>query len=110
MRLKTVVLPVPNMDAAVAFYRDVLGLAPASVSPWWSELDTGGVRVALHPAHPGLRVALQLVCPDLEAAVAGLRARGVPVEGPRVEEGMDYPTATLTAPDGATVVLEGEGR
>lgn len=110
MRLKTVILPVPDMDAAVTFYRDTLGLSPASVSEWWSELETGAAHVALHPAQPGLRVAIQLACPDLEATVAALRARGVSVEGPRVEEGMDQPTATLTAPDGATVVLMEEGR
>jgi len=80
----------------------------ASRPPWWSELDTGGVPVALHPAPPGLRVALHLACPDLPAAVERLRACGVAVEGPRVEDGMDHWTATLVAPDGATIVLRQE--
>ena len=105
VRLCPVVLPVPDMDAAVAFYRDALGI---SRPPWWSELDTGGVPVALHPAPPGLRVALHLACPDLPAAVERLRACGVAVEGPRVEDGMDHWTATLVAPDGATIVLRQE--
>ena len=38
-----------DMDRAVAFYRDVLGMAPGVVSPYWSDLTLGGFKVGLHP-------------------------------------------------------------
>jgi lactoylglutathione lyase len=41
---------VADMDKAVAFHRDVLGLPPRFTSPHWSEFDTGDVTLALHPA------------------------------------------------------------
>ena len=45
-----------DMDAAVAFYRDVLGLTLVRRDGnEWAELDAGPVRLALHGAdeHPG---------------------------------------------------------
>ena len=41
---------VADMQAAIAFHRDVLGLAPRFTSPHWSEFETGDVTLALHPA------------------------------------------------------------
>jgi catechol 2,3-dioxygenase-like lactoylglutathione lyase family enzyme len=43
---------VANMDEAIAFHRDVLGLAPKFTTPGWSEFATGDVTLALHPASP----------------------------------------------------------
>jgi catechol 2,3-dioxygenase-like lactoylglutathione lyase family enzyme len=50
MRLNYAIKSVSDMDAAVAFYRDALGLTLAFQSPFWSEFDTGETRLALHPA------------------------------------------------------------
>ncbi len=41
-------LPVQDMDRAVAFYRDVLGLPVKMQSPEWSELDAGGLTIGLN--------------------------------------------------------------
>jgi len=41
---------VSDMDAAVQFHRDVLGLPLKFHSPGWSEFATGDVTLALHPA------------------------------------------------------------
>ena len=41
-----------DMDGAIAFYRDKLGLPLRFASPSWSEFDTGDVTLALHPASP----------------------------------------------------------
>jgi len=38
-----------DMDRAVAFYRDVLGMKPGVVSPYWSDLTVGDFKVGLHP-------------------------------------------------------------
>ena len=43
---------VADMDRAVAFYRDTLGLALKFASPGWSEFATGETTLALHPASP----------------------------------------------------------
>lgn len=49
MTLAHVIEYVADMDAAVKFYRDLLGFPLLFQSPGWSELDTGATRIALHP-------------------------------------------------------------
>ena len=41
---------VADMDRAVSFYRDTLGLTLKFASPGWSEFATGDTSLALHPA------------------------------------------------------------
>lgn len=41
---------VADMDKAVKFYCDVLGLKVKFESPGWSEFVTGETTLALHPA------------------------------------------------------------
>ena len=43
---------VADMDRAVAFYRDTVGLEPRFSSPGWSEFATGATTLARHPASP----------------------------------------------------------
>jgi predicted enzyme related to lactoylglutathione lyase len=43
---------VADMDKAIAFHTEVLGLAPKFTTPHWSEFATGDVTLALHPASP----------------------------------------------------------
>lgn len=50
MRLTYAIKFVGNMDEAVAFYRDKLGLELKFESPFWSEFATGETVLALHPA------------------------------------------------------------
>ena len=50
MKLTYVIKFVANMDAAVEFYRDTLGLPLKFQSPGWSEFATGDTALALHPA------------------------------------------------------------
>jgi catechol 2,3-dioxygenase-like lactoylglutathione lyase family enzyme len=49
-RLTYVMKFVADMDTAVRFYRDALGLPLKFESPGWSEFATGDVTLALHPA------------------------------------------------------------
>jgi len=50
MQIESVVfmLMAQDMDRAVAFYRDVVGLDARSTSPGWSEMARGDATVALH--------------------------------------------------------------
>src|SRR5581483_3517005 len=72
---------VADMDRAVAFYRDKMGLKLIFASPGWSEFETGETKLALHPANqdrsPG-SVELGFNVPDLqqfykEQSQAGVR-------------------------------------
>ena len=49
-RLTHVIEFVADMDRAVRFYRDVVGLPLNFQSPGWSEFATGQTTLALHPA------------------------------------------------------------
>ena len=42
-----------DMDRSVAFYRDVLGLKPVVVSPYWSHFELEGGALGLHPPLEG---------------------------------------------------------
>jgi catechol 2,3-dioxygenase-like lactoylglutathione lyase family enzyme len=52
MRLTYAIKFVADMDKAVSFYRDTLGLPLGFQSPFWSEFETGETKLALHPASP----------------------------------------------------------
>ena len=88
---------VEDMEAAVAFYRDVLELPVKYESADWVELDAGNVTIALRrygsgPAgRPELAVGdgatLVFQVDDLEAAKAELEGQGVKFIGGVFEYG-----------------------
>jgi len=53
LKMNYVIKFVAEMDRAVKFYRDALGLPPKFQSPGWSEFATGETMLALHPADGG---------------------------------------------------------
>jgi predicted enzyme related to lactoylglutathione lyase len=85
MRLNYAIKFVSDMDAAVAFYRDTLGLAPSFQSPFWSEFDTGETKLALHPAsdeNPAGSVQLGLGTDDIDGFCANIQSQGLVVTSP----------------------------
>lgn len=69
-RLTYAIKFVDDMDAAVAFYRDQLGLALKFKSPQWTEFSTGETTLALHEAtadKPAGSVELGFGVEDVEA-------------------------------------------
>ncbi len=76
------ILYVHDMDRAVAFYSDGLGLVIISRSPGWSTLDCGGAILALHilgtnseettTGHAGLNLEID----DIEAGIRKIEAAG----------------------------------
>jgi catechol 2,3-dioxygenase-like lactoylglutathione lyase family enzyme len=80
---------VDDVDAALGFYADVLGLVPRGDRPDFpfggAWLDAGGQQVHLIEGTPppgvGQHFALQVE--DLDATVAELRGRDVEVSDPR---------------------------
>ena len=49
-QLRYVIKFVTDMDKAVKFHRDILGLKVKFESPGWSEFVTGETTLELHPA------------------------------------------------------------
>lgn len=100
-----------DMDAAVAFYRDVLGLELLRRDgPSWAEFEVGPVRLALHGAVEGRPVraggaTAVFAVDDLDAARAALEARGVEfLEHVGEVEGFAR-FASFPDPDGNTVQI-----
>jgi lactoylglutathione lyase len=85
MRLSYAIKFVADMDQAVAFHRDKLGLGLRFQSPEWSEFDTGATTLALHSAsaeHPAGTVQLGFACDDLDAFYAAREANGITFTSP----------------------------
>lgn len=85
MRLNYAIKFVSDMNSAVAFYRDALGLPLRFQSPAWSEFDTGATTLALHPAsddNPAGSVQLGLGTADLDNFHAAGQAEGLVFTSP----------------------------
>jgi indole-3-acetate monooxygenase len=83
--LHHVAIVAPDLESARSFYGDVLGLnersdRPTDVRPGhW--MDTGGQQLHIVlPGGPGHHLALEV--PDIDAAVAELRAKGIDAPDP----------------------------
>ena len=109
MRLNYAIKFVSDMDAAVAFYRDALGLSLRFQSPFWSEFETGETTLALHPAsdeNPAGSVQIGLGTEDLDNFYAAGQAQGlVFTSEPRDVHGSRI--ARFRDPDGAEISVSG---
>src|SRR2546427_12064740 len=71
---------VADMEKAVKFHRDVLGLRLKFESPGWSEFATGETTLALHPAsdkNPAGKVEFGFTVANVEAFYRDMSAKGV---------------------------------
>jgi lactoylglutathione lyase len=88
MRLTYAIKFVGDMDSAVAFYRDQIGLPLKFQSPFWSEFESGDTSLALHPAsdeNPAGTVQLGLGTSDLERFYNEAQAQGMVFTSPPTE-------------------------
>lgn len=107
MRLNYAIKFVSDMPAAVAFYRDTLGLTLLFQSPSWSEFDTGETKLALHPAsdeNPAGTVQLGLSSPDIDDFYATGQAGGLVFTSPPTDV-HGTRIARFRDPDGAEVTV-----
>ena len=106
MKLSYAIKYVADMDRAIAFHRDVLGLELKFESPFWSEFATGETTLALHPAmdeHKPGSVQLGFAADSLDARREEL---GLTVTQPPTElHGMHI--ARLRDVDGAETSVSG---
>jgi catechol 2,3-dioxygenase-like lactoylglutathione lyase family enzyme len=80
--LDTVWCGVADMDRALGFYRDLLGLKPVFVSPFWTSIKfENGLQLGLHGggASPGGGFVVSFLTDDLVALRAHLEGAGVKV-------------------------------
>ena len=109
--ISSAILNVRDLDGAVAFYRDHLGLVTALEETGWVEFDAGDANVALHrrasgmnhPLHAGQRIAVCFQAPDVAAWADQIRRRGVKLATAPTDEDFGV-YAEVMDPDGNVVV------
>ena len=101
------VFPVASMPGAVGFLSAVLGIEPTFVDGGrWAQFDLNGARLALASEAESSGAAQVMVkVADVAGVSARLAAAGWAVAGPVA--GPHEVRATVTGPDGWTVVVYG---
>jgi predicted enzyme related to lactoylglutathione lyase len=87
-RLTYVIKFVGDMDRAIAFHRDTLGLQVRFATPFWTELLTGDTTLALHPAspeHPAGAVQVGFAVDNVDAFYAEQSKAGLEFISPPTE-------------------------
>jgi catechol 2,3-dioxygenase-like lactoylglutathione lyase family enzyme len=105
-RIGNVFYRVPDMEAAVRFYTDVLGLAlKFRDGDHWAAFDVGGSTLAVEGGAPGGPggATVSLRVDGLEALVAELRTKGATVSDVKI--GPHERRAELHDPAGNLLVL-----
>jgi len=100
---------VADMNAAVAFHCDRLGLKLRFSSPEWSEFDSGTTTLALHRAsaeHPDGTYQLGFRVTDVDRFCADCAAQGVSVVQPPTDL-HGHRIAKLRYPDGSEFSVSG---
>ena len=105
---------VSNMDAAVRFYTETLGLKLTNrFGNHWATVEAGkGLTIGLHPASPkypapGTKGAMMLgleIDEPIETVIDRLRQKGVQITGPIVRDGQGN-FVHLDDPDGNDIYL-----
>lgn len=110
-RVAQIGIMVRDLDQAVAFYRDKLGLKHLFTAPGMAFFDAGGMRLMLGQATPEYPAAtfLYYQVDDIDAAAATLKAREVTqVEAPELAHrapGMELWLAQFKDLDGNVLFL-----
>ena len=116
MRLGYLILYVSDLDASVAFYRDVLGLEHRFTDAGFAEFTTGETRFALyerrraawltaHEPRPGPAGEAVFMVNDVDTEASRLAELGVPVLSGPADRPWGHRTLHLADPDGFVVEL-----
>jgi catechol 2,3-dioxygenase-like lactoylglutathione lyase family enzyme len=89
-----------DADADRAFLRDTLGLDHVDAGGGWLIFALPPAEVAVHPTDGEPLHELYLICPDVDATIAELQAKGVEITKPVSEERWGR-LAALRLPSGA---------
>jgi predicted enzyme related to lactoylglutathione lyase len=103
-KLKYVIEFVADMDRAVKFYRDVVGLTLKFESPEWSEFATGETSLALHSAsqkNPAGTYDVGFTVKDLSQFYEQMQAKGVNFPMPPTKQDFGGTLAQFLDSEGA---------
>jgi lactoylglutathione lyase len=109
-KLTYVIEFVADMDRAVAFYRDVIGLTLRFQSPGWSEFATGETTLALHPAsdkNPAGKLEMGIGVPSLQQFHEEMSGKGVQFPMPPQKQDFGGMLAQFIDSEGAHVSVSG---
>jgi predicted enzyme related to lactoylglutathione lyase len=109
-KLSYAIVFVSDMDRAVKFYRDTVGLPLKFSSPHWSEFMTGETTLALHPesaANPAGAVHLGFNVPALETFYQEMTAKGVKFPQPPKKQDFGGVLATFEDSEGGVCTVSG---
>ena len=99
----------PEADALRSTLRDVFGFRFVDAGGGWLIFALPPSELGVHPAEgptydSGVRHQVSLMCDDIHATVAELRAKGIQIDGEPVDEGYGV-TVMMTLPGGVKVQL-----
>jgi catechol 2,3-dioxygenase-like lactoylglutathione lyase family enzyme len=94
----------PEAEKVRAFFADVLTLPSVDAGGGWLIFALPPAELAVHPADGPGRHELYLMCDDIEATLAGLRANGVEVARDVSDEGWGM-LAAVRLPDGSELPI-----
>ena len=94
----------PEAEKVRAFFADVLNLPSVDAGGGWLIFALPPAELAVHPADGPSRQELYLMCDDIEATLADLRAKGVPVAREVSNEGWGM-LAAVRLPDGSELPI-----
>lgn len=87
-----------------AFFRDVLGFASVDAGGGWLIFALPPAEVGIHPAEGDSHHELHLMCDDIEATVAELKAKGAEFTTPIEDQGFGLITR-FRIPGGAELSI-----
>jgi predicted enzyme related to lactoylglutathione lyase len=102
--LRTVIHPVADLEAAKAWWTELLGFGPYFDKPFYVGFEAAGYELGLLPgADPADGALTYWGVDDVQAAVDAAVALGASVHTPATEVGDGIVTATVRNPQGSVV-------
>ena len=103
-KLAYVIEFVADMNRAIKFYRDLVGLPLKFESPGWSEFTTGETTFALHPAsekNPPGKIDIGFGVGDIHQFYNDMQAKGVNFPMPPTKQDFGGTLARFVDSEGA---------
>jgi catechol 2,3-dioxygenase-like lactoylglutathione lyase family enzyme len=99
-----VLLYTPEADALRTLLRDALGWEHVDAGDGWLIFALPPAEIGVHPSDGSTHHELSLMCDDIEATVAELRAKGIEIRGEPEDRGYGIVT-TMILPGGVAIDL-----